>query len=80
MCIHIYIGQVVAELLMGQLYQAAVSKHFLALAIVSGFNVCRWDGSLSGAVSGCPFLQILLHSLSLHFFLTGKILNHDFLK
>jgi hypothetical protein len=45
--------------------QAPVSKHFLA--IVSGFGVCRWDGSPGGAVSGCHFLQSLLHALSLYF-------------
>jgi hypothetical protein len=40
------IGQVLAELLMAQLYQASVSKHFLVPAIESAFGVCRWDGSL----------------------------------
>ncbi|KRY63267.1 hypothetical protein T4D_13543 [Trichinella pseudospiralis] len=28
---------------------------------------CQWDGSLGRAVSGWPFLQSLLHFLSLHF-------------
>jgi hypothetical protein len=51
-----------------QLYQAPVSKHFLASAVLSGFDVCRWDGSLGGVVSGWPFFWSLLHSLSLHFF------------
>jgi hypothetical protein len=46
---------------MGQLYQAPVSKHFLAWAIVSWFGVWKWDESLGGAISGCPFLQTLLH-------------------
>ena len=58
--IHICIGQALVEPLRRQLkkqYQVSVSKHFLASAIVSGFGVCRWDGSLGGAVSGCPFLQ-----------------------
>jgi len=33
------------------------------------FVGCIWDGSPSGAVSGWPFLQSLLHSLSLYFLL-----------
>ena len=74
-CIRICIGPALAEPLRAQLYQAPVSKHFLASAIVSGFGVSRWDGSLGGAVSGWPFLQSLLHSLSLHFLLTGGILD-----
>jgi hypothetical protein len=74
-CIHICIGQVLAELLRGQLYQAPVSKHFLASAIVSGFGVSTWDGSLGGAVSGWPFLQSLLHPLSMQFLLTGGALD-----
>jgi hypothetical protein len=49
--IHICIGQALAQPLRGQLYQAPVSKHFLASATVSGFGVCRWDGSLGGADS-----------------------------
>jgi len=51
-------------------YPAPVSKHFLASAIV-----CRWNGSLGVAVSGWPFLQSLLHSLSQHFLLTCGILD-----
>ena len=74
----ICISQVLAEPLRGQLYQAPVSKHFLASAIVSGFDVCRCDGSQSGAVSGWPFLQSLLHFLSLHFLYIGTILNWKF--
>jgi hypothetical protein len=65
--IHICIGQVLAEPLREQPYHAPVSKHFLASAIVSGFGVCRWDGSPGEAVSRWPFLKSLLHSLSLHF-------------
>jgi hypothetical protein len=53
----ICISQVLAEPLRGQPYQAPVSKRFLALTIVWGFSVCRWDGSLGGAVSGWPFLH-----------------------
>jgi hypothetical protein len=64
----IFICQALAELLRRQLYQAPISKHFLASTIVSGFGGCRWNGSPGGAVSGWPFLQSLLHSLSLHFF------------
>ena len=70
--IHICIGQVLAEPLKRQLYQAPVSKYFLASAIVSGFGGCRWDGSLRGAVSGWPFFQSLLHSF---FLWTGVILG-----
>jgi hypothetical protein len=42
----ISISQVLGEPLRGQPYQTPVSKSFLASAIVSGFGVCRWDGSL----------------------------------
>jgi hypothetical protein len=56
----ICISRVQAELLRGQLYWA-VCKQFLSSALVSGFGVCRWGGSPSGAVSGWPFLQSLLH-------------------
>jgi hypothetical protein len=70
-----YIGQVLVDPLMGHLYQAPVSKHLLASAIVPGFGVSRCDGSPGGAGSGWPFLQSLLHSLSLHFVLTRTILG-----
>jgi hypothetical protein len=66
----ICIGQALAEPLRRHLYQASVNKHFLAIvtsAIVSTVGVCIWDGSPGGAVSRWPFLQSLLHSLSLHF-------------
>jgi hypothetical protein len=53
----ICIGQVPAEPLGGQLYQDPVRKCFLASAIVSELGVCRWDGSLGGAVSGYPLLK-----------------------
>jgi hypothetical protein len=43
--IHICIGQALAEPLRGQLYQASVSKHFLASALLSGFSVWRWGSS-----------------------------------
>jgi len=79
----ICIGQDLAEPLRRQLYQAPVSKHFLASAIVSRLGVCMWDGSPGGIVSGWPFLQSLLHSLSYIFFRQEwfwvKILNVPFL-
>ena len=61
------ICQALAEPLRRQLYLAPVSKHFLASATVFGFGVCIWDGSGGGVVSGCPFLQFLLHILSPYF-------------
>jgi hypothetical protein len=65
--IFLCIGQVQLELLREQPYQAPVRKSFLASAIVSGFAVYRWDGSLGGAVSGWPFLQSLILFWSLSF-------------
>jgi hypothetical protein len=47
-----------------QPYQAPFSKHFLASEIVSGFGNCIWDKSPGGTVSGWPFLQSLLYTLS----------------
>ena len=41
-----------------QLYQAPVSKHFLASATVSGFGVSMWDEFPGGAVSAWPFLSL----------------------
>jgi hypothetical protein len=58
-------SQVLTEPLRRQLYQGPVSKHCLASAIVSGFGVWRWNGSLGGVVSAWTFLQTMLHSLSL---------------
>jgi hypothetical protein len=69
------IGQVLAELLMAQLYQASVSKHFLVPAIESAFGVCRWDGSLGVTFSWWHFIQSLLHLLSLHFLYIETILG-----
>jgi len=43
--IRLCICQALAEPLRRQLYQAPVSKHFLASAIFSGFGDCIWDGS-----------------------------------
>jgi len=51
-----------------QLYQAPVSKHFLASAIVSGFGVCMWDEFPGRAVSGWPFLQFLPYFVPVNFF------------
>ena len=48
MCI--CIGQDLEDLLRGQTYQAPVRKLFLAVDIVYDFGVCRWNGSLGGAV------------------------------
>jgi hypothetical protein len=63
--IHFCICEALAEPLRRQLYQAPVSKHLLASTIVSGFDDCIWDGSSGRVVSGCPFPQSLLHTLSL---------------
>ena len=65
--IHICIGQALADPLRRQIYQAHVSKHFLASAIVFGCCVCIRDESLNWEVSGWPFLPSLFHSLSLYF-------------
>jgi hypothetical protein len=69
--IHICISQVLADPLKRQLYQAPVSKHFLASVIVYGFGVCIWDGSPCVAVSGRTFLQFLLHSVSVFLLVMG---------
>ena len=63
------ICQTVAEPLRRQPYQASISKHFLASTIASGFGGCIWDGPPGGAVSGWPFFQALLHTLSPYFLL-----------
>ena len=67
--IHLCICQALAEPFRRQLYQAAVSQHFLVSTIVSGFGVYIWDESPGGAVSGWPFPQSLLHTLSLYLLL-----------
>ena len=67
--ISLCICQALAEPLRRQLYQAPVSKHLLAFTIVSEFGDSVWDGSPGGAVSGWPFLQSLLHTLSPYFLL-----------
>jgi hypothetical protein len=50
------ICQAPAEALRRQICQAPVSKHFLTSTIMPKFGDCIWDGSLSRAVSGWPFL------------------------
>jgi hypothetical protein len=65
--IHFCTFQALAEALRRQLYQAPISKHFLASTIVSGFYDCIWD--TGGSVSGWPFLQSLFHTFSLYFVL-----------
>jgi hypothetical protein len=64
--IHLFLCQALAEHLRRQLYQVLVSKHLLASTIVSGLGNCIWDGFPGGAVSVWPFLQSLLHTLSLY--------------
>jgi hypothetical protein len=63
--IYFSICQALAEPLRRQLYQAPVSKLFLATTIVSGFGVFLWDGSAGRADSGWSFLQSLLYTLTL---------------
>jgi hypothetical protein len=67
--IHLCVSQVLAESFRRELYQAPVSKHFLASTIVSGFCDCIWGGSPGGVLSGCPFLLSLLYTLSLYLLL-----------
>jgi hypothetical protein len=64
LCILACIVLALPEPFRGQLYQALVIKCFLAPIIVSGFGVCRRDGSLGGVVSGRPFLQTLFHIIN----------------
>jgi len=74
-CICLCISQALTEPLRRQPYQAPVCKYFLASSIVSGFGVSRWEGFLGVAVSGWPFLQFLIHSLSMNFLFTWGILD-----
>jgi hypothetical protein len=64
--IHLCICQALTKPLKRQLYQASISKHFLASTIVSGFGNCIWDGSPGGAISAWSFCQSLLYTLSLY--------------
>jgi hypothetical protein len=75
----LFICQALAESLRRQLYQAPVSKHFLASTIVSGFGNSIWNGSPGRAVSRWPFLQSLLHTLSLYLLLWGFVLYTNIL-
>jgi hypothetical protein len=54
---YIYIDQGLAEPLRRWLYQAPVSKQFLASTIVFRFGVCMWD-TPSGALSFMVFLSV----------------------
>ena len=74
------IRQVLLEPLREQPYQAPVNKNFLVSAIVWGFGVCRWDGSLDGVFSGWTFLQSLFHFFVPVFPLAKNISELKFLK
>jgi hypothetical protein len=67
-CLAVSIRLCICKALVGPLrrqpYQASFSKHFFASTITSGFGGCIWDESPGGAVSGWPFLQFLLYTLS----------------
>jgi len=65
----ICISRTLAETLRRHPYQAPISKHFLASAIVTGFSGCIWDGFPGVEISGWPLLQSLLHSFPLYFLL-----------
>ena len=52
MSILVCVFQALAEFLRRHLYQAPVSKHFLASTIVSWFDDSIWVGSTNWAVSG----------------------------
>lgn len=62
--IHLCICKALAGPLRRLPYQASFTIHFLASIIVSGFGNCIWDESPGGTVSGWPFLQSLLYTLS----------------
>jgi hypothetical protein len=57
MSIRLCICQALVEPPRKQLHQAPVRKHFLESAMLPGFGVCIWDGSLGEVVSRWPFLQ-----------------------
>jgi hypothetical protein len=65
----LFICKVLAGPFRRQPYHAPFSMHFLASTMVSGFGDCIWDGSPGGTVSGWPFLQSLLYTLSLYLLL-----------
>jgi hypothetical protein len=56
--------QALTKPLRRQPYQASIRKHFPTSTIMPWFGGCIWNGSLGGAVSGWPFLQSLLHTMS----------------
>jgi hypothetical protein len=60
------ICQTLAEPVREQPYQASISRHYLASTIASWFGDCILNGSPGGTVSGWPFLQSLLQTLSLN--------------
>jgi cytochrome bd-type quinol oxidase subunit 2 len=71
-CFCIY--QALAEHLRRQLYQVLVGMHFLALAIVSVFGVCIWDGWIPkrsslwmafSSVSAAHFVRVLAPVITL---------------
>ena len=78
--IHICVGKDLAKSLRKHLYQAPLSKHLLASAIVPGLGGCIWDISPCGAGSEWLFLQTMLYSLSLYFLSTWTILGQNFWK
>jgi hypothetical protein len=66
------ICQALPEPLRRQPYQAFLSASTSLCpqsTIMSRFAGCMLDGSSGGAVSGCPFLQSLLHTFSSYFLL-----------
>jgi hypothetical protein len=67
--INLCICQALAEPLRKQIYYAPVSMHFLAPTTVFESGDHRWDGSSGGAVFGWPFLQTMLHTLTLYLLL-----------
>jgi hypothetical protein len=81
--IHICICQDLAKLLRRQLYQAPVSMHIVASAIVSGFGVYKWNGFLIVAtLTGVRWnLRVILILISLmtkaieHFFSHSSFLS-----
>jgi hypothetical protein len=65
--IHLCICQTLLEPLGGQLYQAPVSKHFLASAIVSGFNTVNgMDLQVGQSLDGLSFSFCSILCISFH--------------
>ena len=64
LCICICIVLYLAGPLRRQPYQTPFSIHFLASTRVYEFSDCIWDESPCGLVTGWPFLQSLLYTLS----------------